>query len=70
MAFETKRGTAGMSPETRIRVARAGGLKLSQNRAHMAAIGKKGGKAVSRDKEHMATIGRLGGRNSLGTPKK
>ena len=34
---------------------------MSQNRDHMASIGRRGGEAVSRDREHMARIGRKGG---------
>ena len=40
---------------------RKGGVAVSRNREHMAAIGRKGGEAVSGDREHMAQIGRRGG---------
>lgn len=55
------RGTAAMDLETRREVARKGGLAVSQNRAHMSAIGKKGGASVSKNKAHMSEIGRKGG---------
>jgi len=38
-----------------------GGVAVSQNRDHMAQIGRKGGIAVSANREHMVSIGRLGG---------
>lgn len=50
-----------MSPEVRREVARKGGLAVSKNRAHMAAIGKKGGLECSKDRAFMAKIGRKGG---------
>jgi general stress protein YciG len=34
---------------------------VSQDREHMAAIGRRGGEAVSRDREQMAERGRMGG---------
>ncbi len=40
-----------------------GGQKVSQNRLHMAAIGKLGGQKVSANREHMSRIGRRGGKN-------
>lgn len=40
---------------------RAGGVAVSKDRSHMAAIGRKGGESVSRDRGHMALIGRKGG---------
>lgn len=55
------RGTAAMDPETRKRVAQAGGRALSANREHMSKIGKKGGAKASRNRAHMAEIGRKGG---------
>lgn len=58
------RGTAAMSPEVRREVARKGGLAVSRNREHMAAIGQKGGQTVSQDREHMAAIGKKGGASS------
>lgn len=38
-----KKGFALMTPEKQRAVARKGGLTISQNREHMAKIGKKGG---------------------------
>lgn len=40
---------------------RRGGMKVSADREHMAAIGRRGGKRVSVDRTHMSVIGRLGG---------
>lgn len=60
------RGTAAMDPKTRQEVARKGGLAVSRNREHMAAIGRKGGQTVSKNREHMAAIGRKGGEASRG----
>lgn len=40
-----KRGLASASEATRERVARAGGAAVSQDREHMAEIGRKGGKS-------------------------
>lgn len=37
------RGLAAADPETRARVASAGGLKVSQDRKHMSEIGRLGG---------------------------
>lgn len=54
-----KKGTAAMSPEARQEVARKGGLAVSKDREHMAAIGRKGGAAVSKDREHMRRIGSM-----------
>jgi general stress protein YciG len=55
------KGTAAMDPETRVKIARAGGLAVSRDKGHMATIGRKGGINVSRDREYMAAIGRKGG---------
>ena len=60
------RGTAQMSPENRKRVAQLGGLKVSENRKHMAEIGRKGGLSISEDRDHMSEIGKKGG----STPRK
>lgn len=49
------------TPEQARIAGRLGGLKVSQNRAHMAAIGHKGGLAASADHRRMAEIGRRGG---------
>lgn len=38
-----KRGFAALTPEQRISIARKGGLSVSQNKLHMAEIGRKGG---------------------------
>lgn len=38
-----------------------GGLAISQNREHMAAIGRLGGLKISQNREHMAAIGKKGG---------
>jgi general stress protein YciG len=40
---------------------RKGGISVSRDKSHMAAIGRKGGFAVSSDRAHMARIGRKGG---------
>jgi general stress protein YciG len=47
------------SAEEARKAGRKGGNAVSQDRAHMAEIGRKGGLAHSR--EHLARIGRLGG---------
>ena len=36
-------------------------MTVSQNREHMASIGRKGGESVSKNRTHMAEIGRKGG---------
>ena len=59
------RGFASMSAAKQKRIARQGGLTVSKDKTHMAAIGRKGGLTVSKDKKHMAEIGRKGGK----TPK-
>lgn len=41
----SRRGLASADPEKRREVARRGGQAVSQNRQHMAEIGRKGGKA-------------------------
>lgn len=41
--FHKPCGTAGMAQSVRVRVASAGGKAVSQDKAHMAAIGRKGG---------------------------
>lgn len=46
-----KNGFTHMSKEEHIVVARKGGLAISQNREHMAEIGRKGGKAKRKKKE-------------------
>jgi general stress protein YciG len=38
-----KQGTAALPLEQRLALAKKGGLAVSQNRAHMAEIGRKGG---------------------------
>ena len=40
--------------------ARKGGVKVSEDREHMRAIGRKGGERVAADREHMSEIGRKG----------
>jgi len=40
---------------------RKGGIAVSRDRHHMAAIGRKGGEIVSGDRAHMSEIGRKGG---------
>src|SRR5690242_19022955 len=49
------------TPEQARQAVREGGQAVSQDRAHMARIGRKGGEAVSGDRMHMAEIGRKGG---------
>lgn len=44
------------SPEERKRVASSGGRSVSQDRAHMAEIGRRGGTTTSKDRAHMAAI--------------
>jgi hypothetical protein len=58
------RGTAAMDPETRKRVAQAGGKAAAAKlgREHFSAIGKKGGATVSKNREFMSEIGKKGGR--------
>lgn len=46
---------------TREEAGRKGGIAVSRDRAHMAAIGRKGGESVSQNREHMSTIGHKGG---------
>lgn len=65
----SKRGTAAMSPENRRIVAQKGGIKTSQDKAHMAKIGRLGGLKSSQDKEHMAALGRKGGKASAASKK-
>lgn len=53
-------GFASLSPEDRKRIASMGGKKLSENRLHMAEIGRKGGerskiKKVDNQTENAAT---------------
>lgn len=45
MADQERRGFAAMDPEQQREIARKGGEAVSQNREHMAAIGRKGGQA-------------------------
>jgi uncharacterized protein len=40
--------------------ARKGGVKVSEDREHMRAIGRKGGERVAANREHMSEIGRKG----------
>lgn len=42
---DKKQGFANMNPDLQKEIARKGGLALSRNREHMAAIGRKGGEA-------------------------
>ena len=49
------------TPEEKVRIARLGGVAISQNKTHMSTIGKKGGAVLALDREHMRKIGRLGG---------
>lgn len=42
-------GFAAMSKEARTAAARKGGQTVSQNRAHMAQIGRKGGETSRKD---------------------
>ena len=46
------RGLASADPQTRARVASAGGLKVSQDRKHMSEIGRLGGQHSH--KKHLA----------------
>jgi general stress protein YciG len=55
------RGFASMDSAKHKEIARLGGKKVSQNREHMAAIGKKGGAKSGESRAHMAEIGRKGG---------
>lgn len=55
------RGLARATLEKRKSIAAMGGAKISQNRAHMAEIGRKGGLKTSSDLVHMAKIGKRGG---------
>lgn len=48
-----RRGFSAMSEEKQKEIARLGGLAVSRNREHMAAIGRKGGvttQALKREK--------------------
>jgi uncharacterized protein len=49
------------TPQQAREAGRKGGLAVSRDRGHMAAIGSRGGQAVSRNRVHMAEIGRKGG---------
>ena len=60
---KSDRGFASMDPIKQRVIASKGGKTVSQNRQHMAEIGRKGGRTVSRDRNHMAAIGRKGGRS-------
>jgi len=69
----TKRGFAGMDPETQRTIASQGGRAAHrQGTAHeftpdeARVAGRKGGEVVSRNRQHMAEIGRKGGQNSRG----
>lgn len=44
------RGFASMDPQLQKSIASKGGLSVSQNRAHMAEIGRKGGNAPKKVK--------------------
>lgn len=57
----SNRGFASMSREQQREIARKGGMAVSRNKAHMAAIGSRGGEAVSKNRGHMSAIGRKGG---------
>lgn len=66
-----RRGFAGMDPEARRAIARAGGRAAhAQGVAHRFTpaeareAGRKGGAVVSLDRRHMAEIGRKGGRSA------
>jgi general stress protein YciG len=48
-------------PEGHAKAGQKGGLKIAEDRSHMAEIGRKGGQRVAQDRAHMAAIGRLGG---------
>jgi general stress protein YciG len=53
MSGNSNRGFANMNPDQQREIARKGGLAVSSNREHMAAIGRKGGQAsgVSRSQK-------------------
>lgn len=48
------RGFASMDPEKQREIARKGGATVSQNRQHMAEIGKKGGEASGMSRSNRA----------------
>ena len=54
------RGFESMSPETLKEISRKGGEKISQDRAHMAAIGRRGGQVCAAIPGRMAEMGRKG----------
>ena len=57
MPGNSNRGFANMNPDQQREIARKGGLAVSSNREHMAAIGRKGGQAsgVSRSQKANTT---------------
>jgi len=61
----TKRkiGFATLTPEQLRERASLGGQAVSQDRSHMAEIGRKGGLKTASNKAHMSEIGRKGGKN-------
>jgi len=57
MKRTANRGFASMDREQQRAIARKGGLAVSQNRQHMAEIGRKGGESSgeSRGKKNLST---------------
>lgn len=54
---KSSRGFAGMPEEKQREIARRGGIAVSQNREHMAKIGRKGGIKSKRSKgKHVSGI--------------
>ena len=66
---KSDRGFASMNPEKQKMIASKGGRTVSQDRNHMATIGRIGGRAVSRNKKHMSDIGRIGGKRGSKSKK-
>lgn len=50
------RGFASMDPERQREIARKGGATVSQNREHMAQIGRKGGEASGTSRSNRANM--------------
>ena len=64
------RGFAAISKKGQIELCTAGGVAVSQDKEHMAAIGRKGGTKTAKDREYMVKIAKLGGAASAKARRK